>query len=227
LNALSLSLSSDIQKSVLKFDKDPKIDAIVVTGNAKAFAAGADLEELSQLSFSECFESDKFSEWNDLTKVKKPMIAAVDGFALGGGCELAMMCDIIIAGNNAKFSQPEVKIGLIPGWGGTQRLVRSIGKSKAMEMILTGDMIDAQKAYKYGLVSKVVDSENLIEEALKIGGKISACNQSAILMAKECVNKAFELSLSEGVNYERKMFHSLFALPESKEGIAAFLNKKK
>lgn len=227
LNALSDALFDDLIHACHTYDQDETIGAIVITGKGKAFAAGASISEMSQKTFAQAFKANMFQQWNDVhTDISKPLIAAVNGFALGGGCELAMMCDIIVASDKAKFGQPEINLGIIPGAGGTQRLVRAIGKSKAMEMILTGDMIDAHKAERDGLVSKVVEVERVVDEALNIGYTIGEKAQVAVRMAKECVKAADEMCLQQGLNYERRLFHSLFSTVDQKEGMDAFLNKR-
>ena len=227
LNALSDGLFDDLIHACRTYDQDETIGSIVITGKGKAFAAGASISEMSQKTFSQAFKANMFQQWNEIhTDIQKPLIAAVNGFALGGGCELAMMCDIIIASENAKFGQPEINLGIIPGAGGTQRLVRAIGKSKAMELILTGGMMDAHKAERDGLVSKVVEPENVVEEALNVGFTIGEKGQVAVRMAKECVKAADEMCLQQGLNYERRLFHSLFSTKDQKEGMDAFLNKR-
>ncbi|KAJ1418839.1 enoyl-CoA hydratase, partial [Ochromonadaceae sp. CCMP2298] len=208
------------------FDKDDSVGAIVITGSEKAFAAGADIKEMSSLTYAQCYKENLFASWTEIPKISKPLIAAVSGYALGGGCELAMLCDLIICSESAKFGQPEISLGVIPGGGGTQRLVRAIGKSKAMEMVLTGSMITAQQAERDGLVCRVVPNDKLMEEALALGEKISSFSRPAVAMAKETVNAAFELSLSEGLRFERRIFHSMFSLDDQKEGMAAFLGKR-
>lgn len=226
LNSLSDNMFDDLIDAFRNFDSMDDVGAIVITGKGKAFAAGADIPEMSKKEFADVYKSNMFAQWADVNTISTPIIAAVNGFALGGGCELAMMCDIIIASSNAKFGQPEVNLGIIPGAGGTQRLVRAVGKSKAMEMILTGDMIDADKAERDGLVSKVVEKEDLVSEALKIGHKIGSKGPLAILAAKECIKAADEMSLEQGLHYERRLFHSLFASKDQKEGMDAFLHKR-
>ncbi|KAG5192556.1 ClpP/crotonase-like domain-containing protein [Tribonema minus] len=226
-NALCNGMIVELCTAVTAFDEDPAVGAIVITGGDKVFAAGADITEMVGLSFSDCYNQDKFKDWAALTRVRKPLIAAVNGYALGGGCELAMMCDIILAGDDAKFGQPEINLGVIPGWGGTQRLVRAVGKSKAMEMVLTGSMIDAKRANWDGLVSRVVEPEKVVETAVALGNKIASMSRPSVLMAKEAVNSAYELTLTEGLHVERRMFHSLFATEDQKEGMAAFLEKRK
>lgn len=200
--------------------------AIVITGSKKAFAAGADIKEMSTRNYIECYTNNLFENWADVTKLTKPTIAAVSGYALGGGCELAMMCDIMIASESAKFGQPEITLGVIPGCGGTQRLIRAIGKSKAMEMVLSGNMIDAQQAERDGLVCRVVPDDDLLDEALKLANKIASFSRPAVAMAKETVNSSYELNLAEGVRFERRIFHSMFSTNDQKEGMAAFKEKR-
>lgn len=227
LNSLADDLFDDLIHASRAFDEMDDIGAIVVTGKGKAFAAGANIPEMSGKDFAAAYNKNMFSQWAEVTKISKPIIAAVNGFALGGGCELAMMCDIIIASPNAKFGQPEVNLGIIPGAGGTQRLIKCVGKSKAMEMILTGEMIDAEKAERDGLISKVVESrEVLVDEAIRMGHTIGQKGPIAIRMAKECVNAADEMSLEQGLLFERRNFHALFATQDQKEGMDAFLNKR-
>jgi len=209
------------------FDSDASVGAIVLTGSERAFAAGADIKEMAGARFIDVFARNMFSEWADLTKIVKPTIAAVNGFALGGGCELAMMCDIIVAGETAQFGQPEVTIGTIPGCGGTQRLVRAVGKAKAMEMVLTGDRIGAAEALAAGLIARVVPAARTVEVAVEMGAKIAALSKPVVAMAKEAVNAAFEMSLAEGVRFERRVFHATFATLDQKEGMAAFVEKRK
>lgn len=209
------------------FDGDSTVGAIVLTGSDKAFAAGADIKEMASKEFIEVYWKNMFAEWADLAKTIKPTIAAVNGFALGGGCELAMMCDIIVAGENAQFGQPEVVLGTIPGCGGTQRLIRAVGKSKAMELVLTGDRMGAAEALSFGLVAKVVPTDKTVETALAMGEKIAAHSKPVIAMAKETVNAAYELSLAEGLRFERRIFHATFATADQKEGMAAFVQKRK
>jgi enoyl-CoA hydratase len=226
LNALSAPLIEDLNKALEAFETDPAIGAIVLTGSEKAFAAGADIKEMQDKTFAEVFLSDFISRWENVTRARKPVIAAVAGFALGGGCELAMMCDFILAADTAKFGQPEIKLGVMPGAGGTQRLTRFVGKSKAMEMILTGRMMDAAEAEWSGLVSRVVPAASLVEEALKVAGAIAALSASAVYAAKESVNRAYETTLAEGIRFERRIFHSLFATEDQKEGMRAFSEKR-
>ena len=226
LNALSSALMEDLDAALEAFEADPKIGAIVLTGSEKAFAAGADIKEMQDKSFADAFLGDFISKWERLTRVRKPVVAAVAGFALGGGCEIAMMCDFILAADTARFGQPEIKLGVIPGAGGTQRLTRAVGKAKAMEMILTGRMMDAAEAERSGLVSRVVPAASLIEEALKVAGSIAALSRPAVYAAKEAVNRAYETTLAEGVRFERRIFHSLFATEDQKEGMRAFAEKR-
>ncbi|GLD92140.1 hypothetical protein PINS_up000673 [Pythium insidiosum] len=227
LNALCTGLIHEVNGAAHAFDANEKVGAIVITGSDKAFAAGADIKEMANKSFVEAYKSNMFADWGDITKVTKPVIAAVNGYALGGGCELAMLCDMIIAGDKAKFGQPEITLGTIPGCGGTQRLIRAVGKSKAMEMILTGNMIDAHQAERDGLVARVVPADKLLEEALKTADKIASFSQPVVKMAKEAVNAAFEQSLQEGLKYESRLFWSSFATKDQKEGMAAFVEKRK
>lgn len=226
LNALCDGLLDDVIHAARVFDKDDNIGAIVLTGSEKAFAAGADIKEMSKRTYIQCYSNNQFENWTDITKLSKPTIAAVSGFALGGGCELAMMCDIMIASENAKFGQPEITLGVIPGCGGTQRLIRAIGKSKAMEMVLTGRMIDAAQAERDGLVCKVVPNDKLLETAIEMANKIASFSRPAVAMAKETVNASYELNLAEGLRFERRIFHSMFSLDDQKEGMAAFTEKR-
>ena len=227
LNALNSQVMTEVTSAAADFDADPGIGAIIITGaGGKAFAAGADIKEMASLSFSEVFEADFFAAWNKLAAVRTPLIAAVAGYALGGGCELAMMCDVLIAADNAKFGQPEIKLGVLPGMGGSQRLTRAIGKAKAMDLILTGRTIDAAEAERSGLVSRVVPADTLLDEANAVATTISQMSRSAARMAKEAVNRAFESSLTEGLLYERRLFHSAFATDDQTEGMAAFTEKR-
>jgi enoyl-CoA hydratase len=228
LNALCDQLTRELAAALAGFDADPDIAAIVLTGSAKAFAAGADIKEMKDRSFPGVYQRDFIGEsWEAVLGVRKPVIAAVAGFALGGGCELAMMCDMIIAADNAKFGQPEINLGVIPGAGGSQRLTRSIGKSKAMEMILTGRMMEAAEAERCNLVARVVPVDDLLPEALKIAEKIGTLSAPAVAMAKEVVNAAYETTLREGVRLERRLFQSLFGTADQREGMAAFAEKRK
>ena len=226
LNALNTQVMNEVTSAAAEFDADPGIGAIIVTGNAKAFAAGADIKEMATLSFSEVFDADFFAAWSRLAAVRTPTIAAVAGYALGGGCELAMMCDLLIAADTAKFGQPEIKLGVLPGMGGSQRLTRAIGKAKAMDLILTGRTIDAAEAERSGLVSRVVPADDLLTEAKAVATTISQMSRSAARMAKEAVNRAFESTLTEGLLYERRLFHSAFATDDQTEGMAAFSEKR-
>ncbi len=226
LNALSSPLIEDLNKALEAFETDPGIAAIVLTGSDKAFAAGADIKEMRDKSFADVFLGDFISRWENVAKTRKPVIAAVAGFALGGGCELAMMCDFILAADTAKFGQPEIKLGVIPGAGGTQRLTRFVGKSKAMEMCLTGRMMDAAEAERSGLVSRIVPAASLVEEAIKTADTIASMSASAVYAAKESVNRAYETTLWEGIRFERRIFHSLFATEDQKEGMKAFIEKR-
>jgi enoyl-CoA hydratase len=226
LNALSTPLIEDLNAALEAYEADPAIGAIVLTGSEKAFAAGADIREMQDKTFAEAFLGDFIGRWENVTRLRKPIIAAVAGFALGGGCEIAMMCDFILAADTAKFGQPEIKLGVIPGAGGTQRLTRFVGKSKAMEMILTGRMMDAAEAERSGLVSRVLTADKLIEEALKVAATIAGLSTPAVYAAKESVNRAYETTLAEGVRFERRIFHSLFATEDQKEGMKAFAEKR-
>ena len=227
LNALSGGLVRDLGAQLDLWEKDEAIRAIVVTGSEKAFAAGADIKEMASKSFVDVYVGDFITDgWERITNCRKPIIAAVAGFALGGGCELAMMCDFIIAADTARFGQPEITLGIIPGAGGTQRLTRAVGKSKAMEMILTGRQMDAAEAERAGLVSRVVPAESLLSEAIKAAEKIASLSLPAVMMAKEAVDTAYETTLAEGVHFERRLFHATFALADQKEGMAAFVEKR-
>jgi enoyl-CoA hydratase len=227
LNALNSALMDELGIALKAFDADEAIGCIVITGSDKAFAAGADISAMAKFNFSDVCKEDFITRnWETIRSIRKPVIAAVSGFALGGGCELAMMCDFIIAADNAKFGQPEIKIGIIPGAGGTQRLPRALGKSKAMDLVLTGRMMDAQEAERAGLVSRVVPLDKMMDEALGAALMICGYGQLAVMAAKESVNRAFESGLSDGVMFERRVFHSLFATADQKEGMDAFLNKR-
>ncbi len=227
LNALSGELMDELSAALQAFEADENIGAMVLTGSEKAFAAGADIAELKQHSFVDAYLGELITRnWEQTSRCRKPVIAAVAGYALGGGCELAMMCDFILAADNAKFGQPEVKIGVIPGAGGTQRLTRFVGKSKAMEMCLTGRMMDANEAERCGLVSRIVPLADLIGEALKTAQSIAELSQPAVKATKEMVNRAFETTLSEGILFERRMFHSMFGTQDQDEGMTAFLEKR-
>ncbi|MDO5086668.1 MAG: enoyl-CoA hydratase [Comamonadaceae bacterium] len=227
LNALNAQLMDELGQALLAFDADEAIGCMIITGSEKAFAAGADIGAMATYSFADVYKSDYITRnWETIRGIRKPVIAAVSGFALGGGCELAMMCDFIIAADNARFGQPEIKLGIIPGAGGTQRLPRAVGKSKAMDLALTGRMMDAQEAERAGLVSRVVPLDKLMDEALGAALQICGFGQLAVMAAKECVNRAFEGSLSDGVMFERRLFHALFATADQKEGMDAFMNKR-
>jgi enoyl-CoA hydratase len=227
LNALNTQVLSELVAALGALDADHGIGAIVITGSEKAFAAGADIKEMQHKSYVDAFLEDFFSGWDNVGRVRKPLVAAVAGYALGGGCELAMMCDFIIAAENARFGQPEITLGVMPGMGGSQRLTRAVGKSKAMDMCLTGRMMDAAEAERSGLVSRVVPPEKLLDEALTAAAKIADFSLPSVMMAKEAVNRAFETTLSEGLRFEKRLFHSMFALDDQSEGMAAFVEKRK
>ncbi|MGE0239187.1 MAG: enoyl-CoA hydratase [Parvibaculaceae bacterium] len=227
LNALNAALIEELGRALTQFDQDVKIGAVVITGNEKAFAAGADIKEMASTSFMEAYLGDFLASWDRVAHQRKPVIAAVAGFALGGGCELALMCDFIIAAETAKFGQPEIQLGVMPGAGGTQRLARFIGKSKAMDLILTARMMDAAEAERSGLVARVVPADKLLDEALAAARKIASFSQPIAMMAKESINRAFETTLAEGVRFERRLFHAMFASEDQKEGMAAFVEKRK
>merc|ERR1712212_591083 len=226
LNALCSPLVTDLITALNHFDADDSVGAIVLTGSEKAFAAGADIKEMQHRDFASNYRENFLAWWSNITLVRKPIIAAVNGYALGGGCEVAMMCDIIYAGEKAKFGQPEITIGTIPGAGGTQRLTRAIGKSRAMEMNLTGNMINAQEANSYGLVSKVFPPETLVDEAIKTADKIASHSKLIVAMCKEATNKAYEQTLAEGLAYEKRVFHTTFGTNDRKEGMTAFVEKR-
>ncbi|MGN6549513.1 MAG: enoyl-CoA hydratase [Pararhizobium sp.] len=227
LNALNATLLGELRTALATFDRDAAIGAIVITGSEKAFAAGADIKEMQNLDFVDMYLGDYIGGWDHVAATRKPMIAAVSGYALGGGCELAMMCDFIIASETAKFGQPEITLGVLPGMGGTQRLTRAVGKAKAMDLCLTGRLMDAAEAERAGLVARVVPGEALLDEALSAAAKIAGFSRPSVMMAKEAVNRAFETTLSEGLRFERRIFHSLFATEDQKEGMAAFTAKRK
>ncbi len=228
MNALNPQLMQELGRALQEFDADDGIGAIVITGNEKAFAAGADIGVMKDYGYMDAFKTDYITrDWEHLRRIRKPVIAAVAGFALGGGNELAMMCDMIIAADNAKFGQPEINLGIMPGAGGTQRLPRFTGKAKAMDLCLTARMMDAQEAERAGLVSRVVPLDKLMDEALGVAAKIAGYSLPVVMMIKETVNRAYETTLSEGVLFERRLFHSMFALEDQKEGMAAFLEKRK
>jgi enoyl-CoA hydratase len=226
LNALNSALNAELGNAIAALDADAGIGCILLTGSDKAFAAGADIKEMAAKSAVEVFMQDFAGNWDAVARARKPVVAAVAGFALGGGCELAMQCDIIIAADTAKFGQPEIKLGVIPGIAGTQRLPRAVGKAKAMDLILTGRMMDAAEAERAGLVARVVPAANLLDEALKVAETIAAMSLPALLAAKEAVNRAFESPLAEGARFERRIFATLFATADQKEGMAAFAEKR-
>jgi len=227
LNALNDPLMDQLGDALLRFDADPAVGCIVITGSEKAFAAGADIGVLAQHDFISAYTSDLITRnWEHIRRVRKPVIAAVAGFALGGGCELAMMCDVVLAADTARFGQPEIKLGIIPGAGGTQRLPRAIGKAKAMDLVLSGRMMGAEEAERAGLVSRVVPADRLLAEALALGEVVCALGEASVLAAKECVNRAYETPLSEGLMVERRLFHAMFGTPDQQEGMEAFLSKR-
>ena len=226
LNALSKGLFADLNAALTIFQDDARIGAIVLTGSERAFAAGADIKEIQDQSFADAYLGNLISPWEYITQIRKPVVAAVAGFALGGGCELAMMCDFIVACETAKFGQPEIKLGTIPGAGGTQRLTRFVGKSKAMDMVLTGRMMDATEAERSGLVSRVLPAEDFVEAVVKIAAEIAALGAPSVWAAKESVNRAYETTLAEGVRFERRIFNGLFATEDQKEGMKAFVEKR-
>ncbi len=227
LNALNVQIIMEINQALDGFDKDRAIGCIIITGSPKAFAAGADIKEMANHSYPDTYLEDFLVSWDRIGVRRTPIIAAVAGFALGGGCELAMMCDFIIAADNAQFGQPEIKIGVMPGSGGTQRLTRFIGKSKAMEMCLTGRMMDAQEAERSGLVSRIVPVDALLADAMKTAQTIASMSLPIVMMTKESVNRAYETSMAEGIRFERRVFHGMFATHDQKEGMAAFIEKRK
>jgi len=226
-NALNQQLTGELLHAVETLDRDPGVGCIVITGSEKAFAAGADIKEMQDRSYMDMYASDWFSAWDRLVAARTPIIAAVAGFALGGGCELAMMCDIILAADTAKFGLPEIKLGVMPGMGGTQRLTRIVGKAKAMEMCLTGRMMDAAEAERSGLVSRVVPAADLVGEALKTAETIASMSLPIAMMAKETINRSYETTLAEGIRFERRVFHAMFATADQKEGMGAFVEKRK
>ncbi|MEN4751106.1 enoyl-CoA hydratase [Pseudomonas sp. Ps21-P2] len=226
LNALNAQLISELNHALDELERDHGIGCIVLTGSAKAFAAGADIKEMAELKYPQIYLDDLFSDSDRVASRRKPIIAAVSGFALGGGCELALMCDFILAADNARFGQPEIKLGVLPGMGGTQRLTHAVGKAKAMEMCLTGRLIDAVEAERAGLVARIVPQDQLLEEALNVAAGIAAKSLPAAMMVKESVNRAFEVSLAEGIRFERRVFHAAFASEDQKEGMAAFIEKR-
>jgi enoyl-CoA hydratase len=226
LNALSSLLATELLVALDGLETDDGVGCIVITGSERAFAAGADIREMASLTHTDVFQRDHLAQWDRVARCRKPLIAAVAGYALGGGCELAMMCDFIIAADNAKFGQPEITIGTIPGMGGSQRLTRLVGKSKAMEMVLTGRLMDAEEAERAGLVSRIVPLAELVDEALKTAERIASLSRPAVMMAKEAVNRAYETTLEEGIRFERRLFHTTFATADQKEGMAAFVEKR-
>jgi len=226
LNALNSQVMDEVTTAAAEFDADPGIGAIIVTGNEKAFAAGADIKEMADLSFADVFAADFFAPWAKFAATRTPTIAAVAGYALGGGCELAMMCDVLIAADSAVFGQPEIKLGVMPGMGGSQRLTRAIGKAKAMDMCLTGRTMGADEAERAGLVSRVVPADRLLEEALAVAATIAGMSLPSAMMTKEAVNRAYETTLAEGVRFERRVFHAMFATADQKEGMRAFVEKR-
>ena len=227
LNALNAQLIDELNQALSGFQEDAAIGCVIITGSDKAFAAGADIREMKDKSFTDVYLGNFLSAWDRVSEFRKPMIAAVSGYCLGGGCELALMCDFIIAADTAKFGLPEITLGIIPGSGGTQRLARSIGKAKAMEMILTGRLMEAAEAESCGLVSRIVAPDKLLDEAVTTAAKIATFSQPVAMMAKEAVNRAFETSLAEGLRFERRLMHSMFALEDQKEGMSAFVEKRK
>jgi enoyl-CoA hydratase len=227
LNALNAALIEDLYQALEAFEGDDNIGCIVLTGSEKAFAAGADIKEMQSKDYMDVYRSNFIHRWEKVAQVRKPVVAAVAGFALGGGCEMAMACDFILAAETAKFGQPEIKLGVMPGAGGTQRLTRFVGKSKSMEMCLTGRMMDAQEAERTGLVSRIVPAAELVEESIKTAQKIAEMSRPITMMTKETVNRAYETTLSEGILFERRVFHSMFAIEDQKEGMAAFAEKRK
>jgi enoyl-CoA hydratase len=226
LNALNRALITELGQAISAYEAAENIGCMLITGNEKAFAAGADIKEMADKSFIEAYLGNFAADWDRAARARKPIVAAVAGFALGGGCELAMQCDLIIAADNAKFGQPEIKLGVIPGIGGTQRLTRAVGKAKAMDLTLTGRMMDAAEAERSGLVARVVPAASLMDEAMKVAETIAGMSLPSVLAAKEAVNRAFESSLAEGVTFERRIFHSLFATEDQKEGMKAFVEKR-
>ena len=226
LNALNSALIGEINGAIEAFDNDPNIGCLLITGSVRAFAAGADIKEMAGKTYIEAYLGDFAARWDGIARARKPVIAAVAGFALGGGCEIAMQCDMIIAADNAKFGQPEIKLGVIPGIGGTQRLTRAVGKAKAMDLCLTGRMMDAAEAERSGLVARVVPLADLMSEAMKAAEAVAAMSLPSVIAAKESVNRAFETTLAEGIRYERRAFHPLFATEDQKEGMAAFIEKR-
>jgi len=226
LNAVNSTVIREVNQALDAFEADETIGAIVITGSEKAFAAGADVKEMQSLTYPSSYLDDFVSAWDRVAARRKPLIAAVSGFALGGGCEFAMMCDMIIASDTAKFGQPEIRLGIMPGVGGTQRLTRAVGKAKAMEMCLTGRMMDAQEAERSGLVARIVPVADLLEDAMKTAATIASYSLTSVMLTKEAINRAFETTQAEGVRFERRAFQSMFATEDQKEGMAAFLEKR-
>ncbi|NNF79355.1 MAG: enoyl-CoA hydratase [Rhizobiales bacterium] len=227
LNALSLDLSGELCAALADFDADEKVGCIVITGSEKAFAAGADIKEMQSMNYMDAYRGDFGANWDQVSKTRKPIIAAVSGYALGGGCELAMMCDMVFAADTAKFGQPEITLGVMPGLGGTQRLTRFVGKSKAMDLCLTGRMMDAEEAERAGLVARVVSADRLLDEVMEAADKIASFSMPILMMTKESVNRSYETTLSEGVRFERRLFQSMFATEDQTEGMTAFVEKRK
>ncbi len=227
LNALNSALIDELGQALDAFEADEQIGAIVITGSEKAFAAGADIKEMQSKSYMDAYKEDFISTWDRVARCRKPVIAAVAGYALGGGCELALMCDIILAADTAEFGQPEITLGIMPGAGGTQRLTRIVGKAKAMEMCLTGRRMKAEEAERAGLASRVIPANELMDEALKVADKIASFSMPTVMLAKESVNRSYETNLSEGIRFERRIFHSMFATEDQKEGMQAFVEKRK
>jgi enoyl-CoA hydratase len=226
LNALNQKLTEELLEAAETFDRDPAVGCILIAGSEKAFAAGADISEMQNQSYMDMYASDWFSAWDRLVAVRTPLVAAVAGFALGGGCELAMICDVVLAADNAKFGQPEIKLGVMPGIGGSQRLTRFVGKAKAMEMCLTGRMMDAVEAERSGLVSRVIPAAELLADALKTAETVASMSLPITMMTKESINRAYETTLTEGIRFERRVFHSMFATTDQKEGMKAFVDKR-
>lgn len=227
LNALSVELSGELSSALAAFDADDAIGCIVITGSEKAFAAGADIKEMQSMTYMDAYSSNFGANWEQVIETRKPIIAAVSGYALGGGCELAMMCDMVIAADSAKFGQPEITLGVMPGLGGTQRLTRFVGKSKAMDLCLTGRMMDAEEAERAGLVARVVPADKMLEEAMEAAEKIASFSLPILMMTKESVNRSYETTMSEGVRFERRLFQSMFATEDQSEGMTAFVEKRK
>ncbi|WP_030770222.1 MULTISPECIES: enoyl-CoA hydratase [unclassified Streptomyces] len=226
LNALNLQLMTEVVAAAEELDRDPEVGCIVLTGSTKAFAAGADIKEMRPQGYMDMYLSDWFTAWDRLGQLRTPTLAAVSGYALGGGCELAMLCDILLAADTATFGQPEIKLGVIPGIGGSQRLTRAVGKAKAMELCLTGRTMDAVEAERAGLVSRIVPADELLSEALAVAEAVAGMSKPVAMMAKEAVNRAFETTLAEGVRFERRLFHAVFATADQKEGMSAFVDKR-